>query len=50
MSRLGEGGDAAVKYFTSRLNWLKENLEVGKPELKIKNPPLPTINRWQELI
>lgn len=42
---LGEGGDAAVKYFVSRLNWLKENLEVGKPEEK-KN----TINRWQELV
>lgn len=33
---LGEGGDVAVKYFVSRLNWLKENLEAGKPEEKKK--------------
>lgn len=34
---LGEGGDVAVKYFVSRLNWLKENLEAGKPEEKKKH-------------
>lgn len=40
---MGEGGDAAVKYFVSRMNWLKDRELRGWKDRKKKN-------RWQELI
>lgn len=33
---MGGGDDIAVKFFVSKLNWPKMNLEVGKPGVKKK--------------